>query len=149
MPINWFEGGRRIFALLCGLIFCGGALYVLAGGGENKIILETASPSERLQWTLSECKYPDYEKAWEKKVELSPGYPRRIVACFRANADRKIEYTKALAQAPVKEAASPASNAQILESFPYSDAIDEYALARMNTLQIGRASCRERVSSPV
>ena len=117
-------------------MICGGALYVLAGGDENTIILETASPSERLQWTLSECQFPDYEKDWGKKVELSTGYPRRIVACFRANADGKIEYTKSLSQAPGKEAVSPAPNAQILEAYPFSDAIDEYASARMNTLRL-------------
>jgi hypothetical protein len=134
MIINWFEGGRRIFSALCGLIFLGGAIYLLVGGGKNQIILESKSPRDNLHWTLKACEYPDFEKAWSKEAEFSPGHPRTIVACFRANVSGKIDYTSN--SSATNGLGSPEAPAKILEAYPYSGDLDEYARSRMDALRL-------------
>ena len=78
MGINWFEGGRRVFGLFSGILLLSSAAYIVFGGGDNRVILETNSPSDRLKWTLKECSYPEQVLDWKYSV-----WKRRNPDCGR------------------------------------------------------------------
>jgi hypothetical protein len=92
MGVNWFEGGRRILALLVGLIIIGAALFVFFGGGDNPVVLETNAPDQRLHWTLKGCDYPDVSQDWSNPTSFGGSEPRRVVACYRAKPNGKVIY---------------------------------------------------------
>jgi hypothetical protein len=136
MGMNWFEGGRRMVSLLAGLIVVGGAIYLFAGPGEQRIILETTGPEARFQWTLKDCRYPDAEKAWSGTVEFKSGDPRAVVACFRAEKDGKIIYAYGPERLiPVhtqlgQPRSKPYKVREIFSGDQYSDEVERYTNER-------------------
>lgn len=138
MTINWFEGGRRIVSVLAGLIILGSAFYLFFGGGDNRVIVETSSPSERLHWTLKGCTYPDMDKDWDGTVEFSAGDPRRVTACFRAGTNGQILYALGPKQSfmmKVRGKDFPVSYNQMIYGGQFSDEVGGYITARMNAFK--------------
>lgn len=144
MAINWFEGGRRVFALFSVLILLGGAAYAIFAGGDNRVILETSSPSDAFHWTLKGCNYPDQEKAWDGKAEFKSGDPRIVAACFRVNKNGKLWYDFGPEQQmqldPINgKAPPPLKYRKMLEVDTYTDAADAYMDRRMKEYKPTRA----------
>jgi len=144
MAINWFEGGRRVSALFSGLILLGGGAYSAFGGSDNRVIVETISPSDAFHWTLKGCDYPDQEKTWDGKVEFKSGDPRVVAACFRVNKNGKLWYDFGPEQQmqldPINgKAPPPLKYRKMLEVDTYTDAADAYMDRRMNEYKPTRA----------
>ena len=135
MTINWFEGGRRIVSVIAGLIVLGAAFYLFFGGGDNRVIVETSSPGERLHWTLKECPYPDMDKDWGGTVEFKSSDPRRVTACFRAGTNGKIPYAlgpKQTFMMKIRDKNFPISYNQMIFGDQFSDEVSAYMSARMS-----------------
>lgn len=144
MVINWFEGGRRVFAVFSGLILLGGGAYAAFGGGDNRVIVETTSPSDAFRWTLKACNYPDQDKAWDGKVEFKSGDPRVVAACFRVNKNGKLWYDFGPEQQmqldPINgKSPPPLKYRKMLEVDTYTDSADAYMDRRMNEYKPTRA----------
>ncbi|HKY80338.1 MAG TPA: hypothetical protein VJM09_02570 [Sphingobium sp.] len=145
MAINWFEGGRRISALLSGLVLLGGAAYAVFSGVDNRVIVETTSPGEAFHWTLKDCAYPDQEKTWDGQVEFEIGDPRTVAACFRANKSGKLWYDYGPEQQvqldPIKGKGPPPAikYRKMLEVDAYTPVADAYMARRMNEYKPTRA----------
>ena len=90
MGVNFFEGGRRITAIIATLILMGCAAWFAFEGGEDRVVLETSAPDERASWTLRSCDYPDQWRPWSEKSNFGDNDPVRLGMCFRANKDKKI-----------------------------------------------------------
>tara|TARA_R110000772_G_scaffold18400_6_gene51404 strand:+ start:13805 stop:14920 length:1116 start_codon:yes stop_codon:yes gene_type:complete len=141
MGINWFEGGRRVFGLFSGILLLSSAAYIVFGGGDNRVILETNSPSDRLKWTLKECSYPDRSKSWTGNTVFGKGETRIVVACFRANENENIWYNIEEEQTQIPKANGsneprPQTTTQrMLETEAYSSEADFYMNRRMNNFQ--------------
>lgn len=135
--MNWFEGGRRIVSIIAALIFLGGLGYLFLGGGDNRVILETSSPDERLHWTLKRCAYPALDKEWDGASTFASGATRQMVACFRAKPNGKINYgfgpERLIAMPAAANGKLPPSLKvrEILEGDWLSDEVASYANARM------------------
>jgi hypothetical protein len=135
MTINWFEGGRRIVSALAALIIIGSACYLFFGGGDNRVVVETSSPSERFQWTLKDCRYPDMNKEWGGTVEFNAGDPRSVTACFRAGKNGQIPYalgTRQTSIMKVRDKDVPISYNELIYGSRFSDEVDGYMAARMD-----------------
>lgn len=137
MGINWFEGGRRIVLLIVALIAIGGAAGVIASSSDDRVVIETSRPDQPFAWTLKRCRYPDFAKEWPQPAEFKPGDPRTVIACFRANQNGKILVglgTPYHAARPVKDVskAERIAHQRPVEADYYSDAVESYAVGRMN-----------------
>jgi len=140
MGINWFEGGRRIVLLLVALIMIGGAVYVIASNGDDRVVIETSSPNKPLLWTLNRCSYPDFAKEWTGEVEFKPGDPRTVVACLRARENGKIaigygEPQRMVLPAKNDRKAMPFTVRRELDAQYYSDEVEAYAATRMRNFK--------------
>jgi hypothetical protein len=145
MAINWFEGGRRVSTLFSSLVLLGGIVYAVFSGGDNRVIVETTSPSDAFHWTLRDCSYPDQEKTWDGKVEFKVGDPRTVAACFRTNKGGKLWYDYGPEQEiqldPIKGKGPPPpiKYRKMLEVHTYTPAADAYMDKRMNEYKPTRA----------
>lgn len=143
MSINWFEGARRITALVAGVVLLSGGAITLFSGGESAVVLETASPSNPFHWTLKRCDFPDQQKYWGGKTEFNHGDPRTVTACFRMNREGRLGY----AFGPESQRRVPQVGGQplvfkvkqLLDVHPYSDVANEYMLRRMNDYQFSQS----------
>ena len=139
--MNWFEGGRRILALISGLVLFGGGIYVVFAGSENQVVVETSQPNERFKWTLHDCNYPDEEKPWSEKVQFGSNAPVTTVACFRANKDGKLWVgygpESELAFPPDKDGVKlpPIKIRKMVPVDTYSEEAEAYMRARMDSFQ--------------
>lgn len=139
--MNWFEGGRRILALISGLVLLGGVIYAVFGGGESQVIVETSQPDERFKWTLHSCNYPDQEKPWINKIRYGDNAPVTTVACFRVNTDGQIW----IGYGPETELAFPRGKSgatlphvkirKMISADTYSDQAEAYMHSRMDSFK--------------
>ena len=143
MAVNWFEGGRRIVSLLAGLVLLGGTGYLFFGDTDNRVVLESSSPEERLHWTLNRCDYPAFDKEWEGKSTFMNGEARQMVACFRPKVDGKIvigygpEQSIPLSPARPGQPSPPSMKVRkIFDADPFSTELEPYALQRMRQFNL-------------
>lgn len=67
MDINWFEGGRRINALLMWIVGIVGAGYVVLSGS-GTVYLFSASPDQPWHFAPKECEYPNEDRfMWKRE----------------------------------------------------------------------------------
>lgn len=124
--------------MLAGLIIIGTACYLFFGGGDNQVVVETSSPSERFQWTLKDCRYPDVDKEWGGTVEFKAGDPRSVTACFRAGNNGQIAYALGTNHASMMKGGDkdlPIRYNELIYGSPFSEEVDGYMAARMNAFR--------------
>jgi len=135
MGINWFEGGRRLTSLVAIAILLGAIGYLIFGGGENRIILESIAPNDRLHWSLGDCAPSDLSEDWSGMTEFTPGQARGMTACFRAGKNGQIPIgigAKHTFSINVRGKDIPVSYSDLIYAESYTPEAHAYAVARMN-----------------
>lgn len=97
MAINWFEGGRRISALLIAVPIIGGLTHV-ATAGNPYVTIATDGPGEPWYVQTKPCEYPAYT-SYPGSRDFGGGISREIELCFHANREGEVPYAKAPAPA--------------------------------------------------
>jgi hypothetical protein len=130
MAVNWFEGGRRIRDLICGVVAIGGLIYVWNAGTE-KVTLASYGPGTEWRLEAEPCGYSDAEEPIRlNNVKVN----FKMVACLRANDQGQVPY----AIAPTPKDAPPGGGAWYFNDSAYSQPVRDYITSLRGKLTISR-----------